>query len=112
MDFNQALPYVMPLLGLFGMISGIWYRVEGKINAGVADAKAAGLVAHKRAEDAEKALNEFRLEVVREYASWDTVKAIESRLTERMDNLSGQVMKMPDQIVERMVNMLRLSQNK
>jgi hypothetical protein len=110
MDFNAALPYVMPIVGLFGMISGIWYRVESKINAGVADAKAAGVVAHQRAEEAERALNAFRLEVVREYASWDTVKAIESRLSERMDNLSEQVMKMPDQIAERMFNMIKLSQ--
>jgi hypothetical protein len=110
MDFNAALPYVMPLIGLFGMISGIWYRVEGKINAGVADAKASGLTAQKRAEDAERSLTDFKLEVIREYASWETVRAIESRLTERMDNLSEQVMKMPDQIVERMVNMIKLSQ--
>jgi hypothetical protein len=109
MDFTQALPYVMPFVGLFGLISGIWYRVEGKINAGVADAKAAGLAAQKRAEEADKALSSFKLEVVREYASWDTVKAIESRLTERMDNLSEQVMKMPDQIVNRMVDMIKLS---
>lgn len=109
MDFTQALPYVMPFVGLFGLISGIWYRVEGKINAGVADAKAAGLAAQRRAEESDKELSAFKLKVAEEYASWDTLRSIETRLTQRMDSLSEQVMKMPDQIVNRMVDMIKLS---
>ncbi|WP_316207373.1 hypothetical protein [Bradyrhizobium sp. SZCCHNR3118] len=109
MEISQALPYVMPFVALFGLISGIWYRVEGKLNAGVADAKAAGLAAQKRAEEAEKALTDFKLEVVRDYASWDTVKSIEARLTERMDNLSEQVMKMPDAVVDRIAKYVSIN---
>ncbi|WP_316196554.1 hypothetical protein [Bradyrhizobium sp. SZCCHNS3053] len=112
MDVAQALPYVMPFVALFGLISGIWYRVEGKINAGVADAKASGMAAQKRAEEAEKSLFDFKLKVAEEYASWETVRSIESRLTERMDDLTQNVMKMPDAIVDRIVNMLRLAQHK
>ena len=109
MDVTEALPYVGPFLGIIGFISGVWYRVEGKINAGVADAKSAGLAAAKKAEDAEKALADFKLKVAEEYASWDTLRSIETRLTQRMDSLSEQVMKMPDQIVNRMVDMIKLS---
>ncbi|WP_439357747.1 hypothetical protein [Bradyrhizobium sp. DASA03007] len=108
-DFSDMLPYIGPVGVLFGIFSGVWYRVEGKITAGVADAKAAGLAAAKKAEEADKALNEFKLKVAEEYASWDTVRSIEARLTERIDGLSEQVMKMPDTIVARIVDMIKLS---
>lgn len=108
-DFSDMLPYIGPFGVLFGIFSGVWYRVEGKITAGVADAKAAGTAAAKKAEEAEKALNEFKLKVAEEYASWDTVRSIEARLTERIDGLSEQVMKMPDMIVARIVDMIKLS---
>jgi hypothetical protein len=109
MDISETLPYVGPFLGIIGFISGVWYRLEGKITAAVADAKSAGTAAAKKAEDAEKSLNEFKLKVVEEYASWDTVRAIETRLTARMDNLSEQVMKMPDAISDRLLKMLNLN---
>jgi hypothetical protein len=108
-DFSDMIPYIGPVGVLFGIFSGVWYRVEGKITAGVADAKAAGLAAAKKAEEADKALNEFKLKVAEEYASWDTVRSIETRLTERIDGLSEQVMKMPDTIVARIVDMIKLS---
>jgi hypothetical protein len=108
-DFSDMIPYIGPVGVLFGIFSGVWYRVEGKITAGVADAKAAGLAAAKKAEEADKALNEFKLKVAEEYASWDTVRSIEARLTERIDGLSEQVMKMPDMIVARIVDMIKLS---
>jgi len=44
----------------------------------------------------------LQIEGRRGIRSWETVRAIEARLTERMDSLSDQVMKMPDAIVERM----------
>jgi hypothetical protein len=112
MDIAAMLPYIGPFLGIIGFISGVWYRVEGKITAGVADAKAAGTAAAKKAEEADKALSDFKLKVAEEYASWDTLRSIETRLTQRMDSLSEQVMKMPDQIVNRMVDMIKLSSNK
>lgn len=108
MDIAAALPYVGPFLAIVGFISGIWYKVEGRITAQFTEAKAAGTAAAKKAEDAEKALSDFKLKVAEEYASWDTVRAIETRLTERIDNLSLQVMEMPDKIVQRMVDMMKL----
>jgi hypothetical protein len=108
MDIAGMLPYIGPFLGIIGFISGVWYKLEGKITAAVADAKGAGIAAGKRAEEAEKALADFKLKVAEEYASWDTVRSIEARLTERMDTLSSQVMEMPDKIVQRMVDMIKL----
>ena len=107
-ELSEVVQYVGPFGVLFGIFSGVWYRVEGKITAGVADAKAAGIAASKRAEESEKALAEFKLKVAEEYASWDTVRSIESRLTERMDDISDQVMKMPDAVADRIMKYLTL----
>ncbi|MEH2517510.1 hypothetical protein V1279_003083 [Bradyrhizobium sp. AZCC 1610] len=109
MDIASALPYVTPFLAIVGFVSGIWYKVEGRITAQFTEAKAAGTEAAKKAEAAEKALAEFKIKVAEEYASWDTVKQIEARLTERMDDLSSKVMSIPDQIAHRMVEMIKLA---
>jgi hypothetical protein len=107
-EFSEVIQYIGPVGVLFGIFSGVWYRVEGKIAAGVADAKSTGLAAAKRAEHAEKALSDFKLKVAEEYASWDTVRSIENRLTERMDDISEQVMKMPDAVADRIMKYLAL----
>ena len=56
----------------------------------------------------EKQLSDFKLKVAEEYASWDTVRSIETRLTERMDELSSNVMNMPDAVLDRIVKYLAL----
>jgi hypothetical protein len=109
MDFSEALQLVGPFVAIAGFISGVWYKVEGKIDTVRSDAAAAAKAAQEKAEAAEKELNAFKLKVVEDYASWDTVRAIETRLTERMDSLSEQVMKMPDAIVDRIVQMIKLT---
>ncbi|SDK39563.1 hypothetical protein [Bradyrhizobium ottawaense] len=109
MDFSEALQLVGPFVAIAGFISGVWYKVEGKIDTVRSDAAAQAAAAQVKAETAQKELADFKLKVVEEYASWDTVRSIESRLTERMDSLTEQVMKMPDLIVDRIVNMIKLS---
>jgi hypothetical protein len=101
-----------PIIAAAAFISGVWWRVEGKIDKVRTDADAAAKAASEKAHATEKELAEFKLKVAEEYASWETVRAIEVRLTERMDNLSENVMKMPDVIVDRIVNMVKLSQLK
>lgn len=108
-DFSEALQLVGPFVAAAGLISGVWYRVEGKIDAAKKEASATAAAAAAKAEGAVKELADFKLKVAEEYASWDTVRSIETRLTERMDSLSGQVMKMPDVIVDRIVSMLKLT---
>lgn len=108
----DLLPYFGPVILALGFISGVWYRIEGKINAGVADAKKAGTDAAKKAEEAEKALNEFKLKVVQDYVLWDTVRLIEHRLTERMDSLSQQLVTMPDAVVDRIMKYTKLNPQK
>ena len=107
-EFSEIVQYIGPFGVLFGIFSGVWYRVKGKIAEGDADAKAAGLAAAKKAEHAERALAEFKLKVAEEYASWDTVRSIENRLTERMDDISDQVMKMPEAVADRIMKYLAL----
>ncbi|WP_166296860.1 hypothetical protein [Bradyrhizobium sp. 2S1] len=109
MDFSEALQLVGPFIAIAGFVTGIWWKVEGKIDKVRSDADAAVAKAQDKAEDAMKEVTAFKLKVVEEYASWDTVRAIETRLTERMDSLSDAVMKMPDAIVDRMVNMIKLT---
>lgn len=71
--------------------------MEAKINVG-----------NEKADEIQKQLSDFKLKVAEEYASWDTVKTVETRLTERMDSLSHEVMKMPDVIVDRLATMFKL----
>jgi hypothetical protein len=105
MEFSEALQLAGPLIAAAGLISGVWYRLESKVDKVKTDADVA-------VHALEKQLTDFKLKVVEEYASWETVKAIEGRLTERMDNLTEQVMKMPDAIVDRMIKMINLNAGK
>ena len=112
MDFSEVMQLVGPFGVIAGLVSGIWYRVEGKIEQVRTEATAATVAASDKAHDNEKALADFKLKVAEEYASWDTVRAIEARLTERMDSLSDNVMKMPDVIVDRIFKLLNMSAGK
>jgi hypothetical protein len=84
-----------PTVAAVGLILTVWWRMDAKIET-----------AAEKAHDTEKALADFKLKVAEEYASWETVKSIETRLTERMDGLAEQVMKMPDAIVDRIMKYL------
>jgi hypothetical protein len=89
-----------PFIAAVGLILGVWWRVDGKIDE-----------ANKKAHTNEMELAAFKLKVAEEYASWDTVKSIENRLTERMDDLSDQVMKLPDVMVDRIMKYLTYKPN-
>ncbi len=84
-----------PFIAAVGLILGVWWRVDGKIDE-----------AAKKALQNERDLAAFKLKVAEEYASWETVQAIESRLTARMDDISDQVMKLPDVMVDRIMKFL------
>jgi hypothetical protein len=98
---DAVLSLAGPLIAAAGFISGVWYRMESKVET-----------VRKEAADSihvvEKELANFKMKVVEEYASWDTVRSIETRLTERMDGLSSQVMAMPDAVVDRITKFLAL----
>jgi hypothetical protein len=106
--FSDAVQLAGPLIAAAGLVLGVWYRVEGKVDKVRADANASAAAAHQKAEEAVKELNAFKMKVVEEYASWDTVRSIEGRLSERMDNITDAVMKMPDAVVDRIMKYLTL----
>jgi hypothetical protein len=95
-----------PFIAAAGLVLTVWWRVDGKIDRARLEAEAAAKGAVEKAHETEKALAEFKLKVAEEYASWETVRSIETRLTERMDGLAEQVMKMPDAIVDRIMKYL------
>ncbi|MGJ4945047.1 hypothetical protein ACQR1W_31090 [Bradyrhizobium sp. HKCCYLS1011] len=99
-----------PTVALIGLILTISWRLSGKIDEAKATGEAAAKAATEKAHNLEKELADFRLKVAEEYASWDTVKAIETRLTERMDGIAEQVMKMPDAVVDRIMKYLAIKQ--
>jgi hypothetical protein len=105
---TSVIGYVGPLCMAATLILGVWYRVEGKIDKAKAAADEAAASAAEKAHDVEKQLSDFKLKVAEEYASWDTVRAIEARLTERMDNLADTVSKMPDAVLDRITKYLTL----
>lgn len=98
---DAVLSLAGPLIAATGLVSGVWYRMETKVEN-----------VRKEGADSvhalEKELSNFKMKVVEEYASWDTLRSIESRLTERMDGLSNQVMGMPDAVVDRITKFLAL----
>jgi hypothetical protein len=99
-----------PFIAAAGLVLTVWWRVDGKIDKSRLEAEAAAKAASEKAHETEKALAEFKLKVAEDYASWDTVKAIEARLTERMDGIAEQVMKMPDAVVDRILKYLSIKQ--
>src|SRR5947208_219137 len=98
---DTVLSLAGPLIAAAGFVSGVWYRMETKVEG-----------VRKEGTDAvhavEKELAAFKMKVVEEYASWETVRSIENRLSERMDNLSNQVMAMPEAVVDRITKYLNL----
>lgn len=87
-----------PFIAAAGLVAGVWYRLENKLEASRTASAAV-----------EKSLNDFKLKVTEEYASWDTVRNIENRLTERMDDLSENVLKMPDAVLDRIIKYLSIA---
>ncbi|MHC2552308.1 hypothetical protein [Bradyrhizobium elkanii] len=102
---ETVLSLAGPMIAAAGFVSGVWYRMESKVESVRKEGAAAVHVV-------EKELSEFKLKVAEEYASWETVKSIETRLTERMDSLSENVMRMPDLIVDRIFKMVNMSAGK
>ena len=102
------LGYIAPFCMAATLIIGVWRRVDGKIEAAQDAADTAHAFATEKAHDVEKQLSDFKLKVAEEYASWDTVRSIETRLIERMDELSSNVMNMPDAVLDRIVKYLAL----
>jgi hypothetical protein len=100
--------YIGPFCAAAGLVLGVWYRVEGKIDKAKAVADAAVASAGEKVHAIEKELSEFKVKVAEEYASYDTVRSIETRLTERMDELSDIVMKMPDAVLDRITKYLAI----
>jgi hypothetical protein len=105
METSQIISLAGPTLTAIIAIIGVWKKMESRIT----DVEAQATI---KVHAVETALSDFKLKVAEEYASWETVRSIEGRLTERMDNLSEQVMKMPDLIVDRMLKMINLNMNK
>jgi hypothetical protein len=101
-----------PLIAAAGFVSGVWYRMESRVETARKEARDA--VEKVRTEGTnqshglEREIAELKLKLAEEYASWDTVRSIEARLTERMDGLSEAVMKMPDAVVDRIMKYLAL----
>lgn len=116
MNSNDILSYLTslagPLIAAAGFVSGVWYRMENRVENARKEARESvdkvRTEATDKAHAVEKELAELKLKMAEEYASWDTVRAIESRLTERMDGLSEAVMKMPDAVVDRIMKYLAL----
>ena len=73
-DFSEAMQLVGPFIAAAGFISGVWYKVESKIEQVRTDAAAASATAQAKAEAAQTALSDFKLKVAEEYASWDTLR--------------------------------------
>jgi hypothetical protein len=103
---SDTLSYIAslagPLIAAAGLITGVWWRMEGKVD-GVRKESTVAIT------DITKELNAFKLKVAEEYASWETVRSIEGRLTERMDSLSDNVSKMPDLVVDRIMKFLSMT---
>jgi uncharacterized coiled-coil protein SlyX len=101
METSQIISLAGPTLTAIIAIIGVWKKMESRIT----DVEAQSTI---KVHAVETALSDFKLKVAEEYASWETVRSIESRLTERMDNLSTQVMAMPEAVVDRITKYLAL----
>ena len=82
---------IVTVLGIIVAVGGIWYRAEGKLNKST-DA------ALSKAAEAITALNEFKLEVAKGYASLKHIEDVEERLVSAINKLDASMRALPSQI--------------
>lgn len=63
---------------------------------------------NKRLEQHTKEIAEFKLDVAERYATMSMVSSIEAKLSHRMDVLTEQIQKLPDQIADRLIRYMKL----
>jgi hypothetical protein len=82
----------------------VWWRIEVRVR-GIEDA------AIEKTARMERELQDFKLNVAENYASWDTVKEIEARLAKGIENVSNQVTHLPDILVDRVMKFMSMKVN-
>jgi hypothetical protein len=99
--YANAIQLVSLLFVGLGSLLGVWWRMEQRIRA--VETKASDEV-----RSVEKQFADYKLEVAQEYATWNTVKDIQTGLVNRMDSMSARLETMPDVVVERIMKFLNL----
>lgn len=79
-------------------LAGLWFRIENRIKIAEKRAEDALHLAETRLDTLTRDLTEHKLEVVRNYASVDHLKEVETRLADAINRLSSQLEKMPDKM--------------
>lgn len=99
---SNAIALAGLLLTIAAMLLGVWWKIEQRIR-GVEDDANEGL------RSAEKDLADYKLHVTQEYASWNSVQQIESRLAQRIDAVSNKIVEMPDLVLDRISKYISLA---
>jgi hypothetical protein len=87
--WEQLLFFVV----LCGALGALWYRVETRISHAATEAQAS-------ADRALASLNEFKIQVAREYASIVDIKDVENRVILRLDELCKELHSLRQEIHE------------
>jgi hypothetical protein len=107
------------LLTLIGMLTAgaitlltVWWNIEQRIRGVEIKAKHdlsnVEMKAQSERTRIEKDLADFKLHVVKEYASYDTVQQANARLESRIEQMAQDVSRMPDVVVDRIMRFLDL----
>jgi ABC-type transporter Mla subunit MlaD len=91
MSFETLVTVVAEIVVIAGAFAAIWNSLANKIDAAVT---ATETKTDKLVTD----LNDFKLEVAKEYASITHIKDVEERLVKAIENLSSALESMPDRV--------------
>lgn len=91
----------LALAGITSLLT-VWWRMEVRIRSVETQA-----MAHIQLLLREH--QEFKLTVAENYASWDTLKEVEARLSKSIESIGTQVSHLPDVLVDRVMKFMSLN---
>lgn len=98
MTGNVTWEAVLALLAIFGTISGIWWRIENRIERARSDADTKAQAAHGTASLALAQLADFKLEAARTYVGKSDVQQVRDEILGAVDGLKTSLDRMNERL--------------
>lgn len=93
---------ILFFLAILGAVSGVWWRVEGKIKEAKSEAGAAAGAAAAEAKHVRDLLAEFKVEAAQKYATRDESVAATDRLMQAIESVGSRVDRKLDSMTDRL----------
>lgn len=97
---NQAITFsdLSMFIGMIAAVLGLWWRMETRVSSAAREA----LI---KAQDVDRALHDYKLEVAENYAKNGFIRDVESRIGERFDKIVDELHGMRTDFQKAMVDL-------